>query len=68
METQNNHRYIIRSTYIPEATITTAETLEEAKQIVKQYIEDDRYVGIFEPDFYQIYDTELKTVINDTEI
>jgi hypothetical protein len=68
METQNNPRYIIRSTYIPEVTITTADTLEKAKKIVRQYIAEDKFVGVFEPDFYQIYDTELKKVINDIEI
>lgn len=39
--------------------IESFNTIEEARQAIKEYEEKDKKENIYEEDFYQIYDAEL---------
>ena len=38
-------------------------TLEEAREALKSYEEEDKDGGIYTDDFYEIYDTELEEIV-----
>ena len=38
-------------------------TLEEAREALKSYEEEDKDGGIYKDDFYEIYDTELEEIV-----
>lgn len=40
-------------------------TLEEAKRTLKEYEEQDKIDGIYEPDFYEIYNIEKEEIYDE---
>lgn len=55
-------RYVIRNRE-SGTIIEEFETLEEAKEEVAYYEELDKEHEIYEPDFYEIYDTEKEEIV-----
>ena len=55
-------KYIIRDREAGNA-IEWAETIEEAKKIIKEYEKQDKLDNIYEIDFYEIYDSENDEII-----
>lgn len=43
--------------------IEEVETLDDAKKLLKKYEEEDKQDGIYEENFYEIYDAELEEII-----
>lgn len=39
------------------------DTIEEAKEAIKRYEDEDKRYGYFEPDFYEIYDNVKEEVV-----
>jgi hypothetical protein len=60
------NRYVIRDR---EAgyEIETAESLEEAEQIMEKFIKEDKANGFYEPKFYEIYDKVKEEIISISE-
>lgn len=60
----NPERYAVRDR---EAGLTceTCATIEEAREIVREYEEIDRSEGTYTPGFYEIYDLEQEEIIGD---
>ena len=56
------YKYIIRDREAGNA-IEWAETIEEAKEIVKQYEKIDKKDGNYTPNFYEIYNKKTNEII-----
>ena len=39
------------------------DTLEEARAAIERYEADDKSNGVYEPDFYEVYDAERGEVV-----
>ena len=39
------------------------DTLEEARAAIERYEAEDERNGVYEPDFYEVYDTEREEVV-----
>lgn len=60
------NRYVIRDR---EAgyEIETAESLEEAEQIMEKFIKEGKANGFYKPKFYEIYDKVKEEIISISE-
>lgn len=56
-------RYIIRDRETGRGEIEAFATIEEAKKKIEEYEEQDKADGIYEENFYEIYDTETEEII-----
>lgn len=56
------YKYVIRDREAGNA-IEWAETIEEAKEIVKQYEKIDKKDGNYTPNFYEIYNKKTNEII-----
>ena len=41
----------------------SCETLEDALGIIENFETDDEYLGIYTPDFYEVYDTVNEEIV-----
>lgn len=55
-------RYIIRDREAGNE-IEWCSSIEEAKNIIAKWEEEDIREGIFKPDFYEIYDSKTEEII-----
>ena len=55
-------KYLIRQSETG-LEIESASTIEEARKIISDYEREDEANGEYEPNYYEIYDTEKEEVI-----
>ena len=55
-------KYSVRDSF-SGSVIEYADSIEEAKRIIEEFEQEDIDTGLFQEDFYVIYDNELKTSI-----
>lgn len=60
----NAGRYAVRARE-DGLTFETCATIEEAREIIREYEEIDRSEGTYTPRFYEIYDLEQEEIIDD---
>lgn len=56
-------RYVIRDRETGANEMEAFATIEEAKAKIEEYEEQDKADGIYEENFYEIYDTETEKII-----